>query len=229
MDAVIAFNPITNAVASFTDDLLILCQQVLRNFRSNIIEQDKAIKETFTKLQQCVEVCYHEICITEQVMKDQRNAISGTFLQHCIALHWLTSLSLDLVKDVEAKRSDEVVSLNIKLQALHELFLRVNEVVAERTDFPIPYSQAQEVYEIGGKKLHVPFHVAVVDDDPEGKFAKYFEVPQVYGCGETEPEALDMLNREVIFTYNDLKENRRETPEFAALRNFFNCVFDYEK
>lgn len=75
--------------------------------------------------------------------------------------------------------------------------------LADSTD-----SSPQLKYDIAGKKLITPLHIFIEDDDT-GKHIDCREFPMLYGFGETEEEAIEMLDREIL----SLCEDAREFPD----------------
>ncbi|MCR5813473.1 MAG: hypothetical protein K6G15_03125 [Desulfovibrio sp.] len=81
---------------------------------------------------------------------------------------------------------------------------------------------------VQGYKLTASIRVHVEDDDT-GKHASCLEIPQVYGFGETESEALAMLEREILSLYEDLQEDVPLSEEYRLLREQLDALFNNEK
>lgn len=83
--------------------------------------------------------------------------------------------------------------------------------------------QSYELGQLEGRELLLPFTVSLEPDD-DGFLAKCFEVPQVYGFGETRNEALSMLERELVSLNRDLQEDDAFAPEFLSLKKMFQVA-----
>ena len=113
-----------------------------------------------------------------------------------------------------------LIGLYAQTGALYEAYL------AEQEHFPLEGSFLYT--SVQGRELAVPIRVYVEDDDT-GKHASCLEIPQVYGFGETEGEALSMLDREILSLYDDIREDVPLSEEYSLLRQQLDELFNDEK
>lgn len=83
-------------------------------------------------------------------------------------------------------------------------------------------------HSIGEMPLEMPLRVFAEDDDT-GKHIACLELPMLYGCGETEQEAMEMLDREILSLYEELKGPGEFPPEYQAAANFINLALGNRK
>lgn len=93
--------------------------------------------------------------------------------------------------------------------------------LADACSFPLNKSVLK--WNIGNQKLKVPLHI-YLEDYEDGKHVSCFEIPQVYGCGASEGEALAMLDREIVSMIADLDDGAPLSLEFQALKIFLDIA-----
>lgn len=99
-------------------------------------------------------------------------------------------------------------------------------LLARHTDFS--FKDAVLKNRIGTNFIRTPLRILLEDDDT-GVHVSCFELPQVYGFGETEDEALAMLDREIVSLNEDLHDGSALSTEFELVRTLLDMVFRNEK
>jgi predicted RNase H-like HicB family nuclease len=79
---------------------------------------------------------------------------------------------------------------------------------------------AIHLHRIGRLNFFSPLSVLVARDG-DGYLAKAPDLPEVYGCGDTAQEAVEMLQEEIVSLYDDLRGDDEFTPDWDAVREFF--------
>lgn len=115
-------------------------------------------------------------------------------------------------------------------------FLNLKEVIVNLSSFTdhtddilskectFPLESSFEKYTVGNFVLKAPLRVYACDDDT-GKHVSCFEIPQVYGVGETQKEAMTMLDREIMSMREDLNDGTPLSGEYEELRKMFSRMF----
>lgn len=113
-------------------------------------------------------------------------------------------------------------------------FLEHEDFVAPRystSDAARPFARSKSeplfcvFHEMGGQRLTRPF-AAVVEPDEDGFLAASTRLPQLYGAGDSQDEALQMLEREVLSLRADLRGDREFSEEWDDVRDFLAELFD---
>lgn len=112
------------------------------------------------------------------------------------------------------------------IQSFKEAAMVVEKMLAEKISFPI--DEAEYLYAVAGKKLTTPLRIFFEDDDT-GFHVSCFELPQLYGFGETKDEAREMLDREICSLYKDIKDDTHLSDEFVVVRNLLTQMFSNEQ
>lgn len=99
-------------------------------------------------------------------------------------------------------------------------------VIADSMNFTLDNSKLENF--LHDRKLTSPIRICIEDDDT-GKFASCLEIPQVYGFGETEDEALQMLYREIFSIYSDMQEDLQFSDEYQLLKHHLDLLLGNEK
>lgn len=77
---------------------------------------------------------------------------------------------------------------------------------------------------IGNYELFTPLSVVVEYLDGE-YIAKAPDLPQLYGCGDTMFDSVEMLKQEILALYKDLCEDDEFTAEWMAHKSFLSRIF----
>lgn len=161
---------------------------------------------------------------SQTVMRDD---ISSVQIQQCIHIVWKTWFALQVLNSIIQKNnnllffSEEMVQIVNALQkALHSNIGAIMPHIANKTDF----DNGVEVYgiqSINGLGLKSAF-LGNIDQDGDGFIAKCFEVPQVYGYGDSKDEARASLERELSSIYTDLMEDDNFSSDLIELKSLLN-------
>lgn len=129
--------------------------------------------------------------------------------------------SLSFLDDTEAKR----------LSGVHQLLGGVTSLymprLARLTEFDDSF-ELYGIYNIGEHPLKSAFLGNLVADG-DGFIAKCFEVPQIYGYGDTRNEAKQNLHLELCTLYADLMVDDAFSEEFIVLKSLFKDAVHCEK
>lgn len=113
-----------------------------------------------------------------------------------------------------------------QVRAFEAATRKFDRLLAEKIQFPLDI--AYPLIFVDTHMLSAPLRI-FIDDDDTGKHVSCFEIPQIYGFGETADEAVRMLNREILSMYADLCEDSPVSSEYEALKCFLDLVLCHEK
>lgn len=80
---------------------------------------------------------------------------------------------------------------------------------------------------IGSVELFTPLRI-FIDDDDSGKYVSCLELPQIYGFGETEEEALAMLDREILSLMDDVRNADNIAEEYKIAAELIEMAMRHE-
>lgn len=86
-----------------------------------------------------------------------------------------------------------------------------------------PQSSVVHLNRIGQYNLFTPVSVLISMDDDEF-IANAPDLPELYGCGETTFEAVEMLKNEILSLYEDLNSDEEFTEDWHSVRAFFDRI-----
>lgn len=120
------------------------------------------------------------------------------------------------VQDKKILNSAQYKKLKQYTSSIREYCQILDKILLARSESP--EIAPKDTYTVGDIPLRTPLRVFIEDDD-SGKYISCLEVPQVYGFGETEAEAHEMLDREILSLREDVKESESVADEymFASL------------
>lgn len=158
---------------------------------------------------------------------------SPAVFQACIAAVWgLRSIHHSLsqlrfmFESTPLLSKKQLTMINQNIEDFVETFIKLDLCLAKKANFPITDASLKNC--IGHREISAPLRILIEDDDT-GKHISCFELPQVYGFGETEKEALEMLDREIVSLYADLQEGIAVSKEYEVLKIFLDMVFCNEE
>lgn len=95
-------------------------------------------------------------------------------------------------------------------------YIQASSLEAEAKLNPdIQAGKYRDKYSIGEFALDVPLRL-VMEDDDGGKHVCCLELPMLYGFGDSEEEALAMLDRDILSLLDDLRKFSDLPPEYRS-------------
>ena len=123
-------------------------------------------------------------------------------------------------------RKDQYAKLKKQSKILSDYQKEFDTLLAQKINFSLKDAVLKN--RIGETFIQAPLRILLEDDDT-GVHVSCFELPQVYGFGETEDEALAMLDREIISLNKDLHDGGKISREFELVKILLDMVFRNEK
>lgn len=158
-----------------------------------------------------------------------RENVSVTGLQHCILATWRGWFNLQCLFNITEKNNsftflgdDLVLILETLKTTLQDNLGVVMSHITQHTGFDSSF-ELYGIYQINGLSLKSSFMGGLAQDD-DGFIAKCFEVPQLYGYGDTREEARQNLNIELSTLYSDLMEDDNFSPDFLCVKALFKAA-----
>lgn len=141
-------------------------------------------------------------------------------------IYAILSITRRWFEDSPILRKNQFAELKKQSKILLAYQKELDILLAQKVDFSL--ENAVPKPRIGSKNIQTPLRILLEDDDT-GVHVSCFELPQVYGFGETEEEALAMLDREIISLNEDLHDGSELSTEFELVRDLLGMVLGNEK
>lgn len=130
-----------------------------------------------------------------------------------------------MVRNRKVLAHDEYKKLKFYLSSLRKTGNAIDKMLIARSG--CPNGVTVEKFSIGEIALRTPIRVFIEDDDT-GKYVSCLEIPQLYGFGETEAEALDMLDREILSLREDVKDSDNVADEYKYACDLIDMALGHE-
>lgn len=116
--------------------------------------------------------------------------------------------------------------LKRRISALGEYLSAIDEAAAHsgRASAQPP----RKLVEINGVTLTMPLRL-IIENDADGKHVSCLELPQLYGFGDTEREAIEMLEREILSLRDDVKNSPNVSDEYRYAADLIDLALLNEK
>ncbi len=141
-------------------------------------------------------------------------------------VYFLLGLTQLLFEASSLLRKNQYAKLKKQSKILSDYQKEFDTLLAQKINFSLKDAVLKN--RIGTTFIQAPLRILLEDDDT-GVHVSCFELPQVYGFGETEDEALAMLDREIISLNKDLHDGSKISREFEIVKTLLDMVFRNEK
>lgn len=141
-------------------------------------------------------------------------------------IHFLLGVTRLWFEALPILRKNQYAGLKRQLKTLAGYQKELDLLLAQKADFSLKNGVLKN--RIGTNSIRMPLRILLEDDDT-GVHVSCFELPQVYGFGETEEEALAMLDREIVSLNAELHDGSELSTEFELVRDLLDMVLGNEK